>query len=66
MSEKSLGARLAAARVKAGLTQTEVARRLEVPDATVCRWETDAHAPGWDNLKRLAALLDVSLDSLAK
>lgn len=66
MSNKSLGERLTAARLKAGLTQTEVARRLEVPDATVCRWETDAHAPGWDNLKRLAALLGVSLNSLAE
>jgi transcriptional regulator with XRE-family HTH domain len=41
MSEQALGARIAAARKRAGLSQMGLATRLEVTVTTVSRWEND-------------------------
>ncbi len=64
MTNRTLGDRLRTAREATGLSQSQVARAAGFPDATICRWETDCHVPTLDNLRRLAAVLGVSLSDL--
>jgi transcriptional regulator with XRE-family HTH domain len=56
--------RIRAARQAAGLTQVEVAARLNVQQATVSHWETGRKSPTTANLVRLAFLLGVNVDTL--
>jgi ribosome-binding protein aMBF1 (putative translation factor) len=49
------------ARRKAGLTQTEVARRMNVPQSAVVRLESGAHSPTLSTLSRYAAAIGVTL-----
>ena len=56
--------RIRVARLAAGLTQVEVANRLDVQQGTVSAWETGRKIPTAANLIRLAALLNVTVDDL--
>lgn len=58
------GDRLKAARVKAGLTQEQVAAHFGVKTSTVSRWEDEAD-PGTDRLGALARLYGVEPAALA-
>lgn len=58
------GARLAALRKAAGLSQTELARAINVPQQTVGYWETAAVPPRSDVLPKLAKALGVSVEEL--
>ena len=49
-----------------GLTQAEVARRLNVTPQTVSKWERGLSAPDLDNLIELSELLSVSVDELIR
>lgn len=57
-----LGETLCRLRKKQGLTQQEVADKLEVTRQTVSNWECDQGAPTLDKAKQLAQLFHVSLD----
>lgn len=59
-----LGARIAAARVAAGITKAELARRAGVDWGTIHRWETSTSAPDADNMARLARGCGVTVDEL--
>lgn len=56
--------RLAALRKRAGLSQEDVAERLNVSRQAVSRWETGLAVPATDNLSRLSKLYGVTLDEL--
>lgn len=56
--------RLAALRQRAGLSQGEVAERLNVSRQAVSRWETGLTIPSIDNLARLSKLYGITLDEL--
>lgn len=56
--------RLAALRQRAGLSQGEVAERLNVSRQAVSRWETGLTIPSIDNLARLSRLYGITLDEL--
>ena len=56
--------RLAALRKRAGLSQGDVAERLNVSRQAVSRWETGFTVPSTDNLSRLGRLYGVTLDEL--
>ena len=56
--------RLAALRKRAGLSQGDVAERLNVSRQAVSRWETGLTVPSTDNLSRLSKLYGVTLDEL--
>jgi len=58
------GARLAALRKAAGLSQTELAKAINVPQQTVGYWETAAVPPRSDVLPKLAKALGVSVEEL--
>lgn len=56
--------RLTALRKRAGLSQGDVAERLNVSRQAVSRWETGLAVPSTDNLSRLSKLYGVTLDEL--
>ena len=47
------GELIRSARLRAGLTQAELAERLEVPASSIGRWETDTVEPGYPTLRRV-------------
>ena len=55
--------RLRELRDRAKLSQTDLARRSGVPQATVAAYEVGRHSPTWGAAVRLANALGVSLDS---
>ncbi len=60
----TIGEKLKEARKNAGLTQEQLADKLMVSRAAVAKWETDKGTPDIENLKAIAAYLDVSIDYL--
>lgn len=55
---------LKAARVNAGLTQEQVARRLGRNIMTVSSWEAGRTSPKWSDLKKLAKLYQIEIGAL--
>ncbi len=62
--EKSFGQRLREARIRAGLSQSELEERSGIPKARLSRYENGHVAPSIQTLERLAAALGVSEASL--
>lgn len=56
--------RLKELRLKKGLTQTELGEKVGVKQNTFTNWENGKREPSFENLVKLADLLDVSLDWL--
>ena len=57
---------LCALRTKAGLTQTEVAKKLNVTQSAVAMWENGRTYPRTLILKKLAELYKCTVDELLK
>ena len=53
---------LIAARIKAGFSQAEVARRMGVPQPAIVRLEAGTHSPTLTTLARYASAIGVDLD----
>ena len=65
MEEKmTFGEKLKLARKNAALTQEQLADKLMVSRQAITKWESDKGMPDINNLRRLAQLLDVSIDYL--
>ena len=64
MDAKSFGAFIADQRRTLGLTQAEVAARLNVTDKAVSRWERGVGLPDINTLEPLAQVLHLTLDEL--
>jgi transcriptional regulator with XRE-family HTH domain len=62
--DAGLGARLKSFRLAAGLTKTELARRLGVTAMTVHQYETGAREPRWRHLALLVGVLGPGLITL--
>jgi transcriptional regulator with XRE-family HTH domain len=62
--DADLGVRLKAFRLAAGLTKTELARRLGVATMTVHQYEAGARQPRWQQLALLIAVLGPGLMTL--
>ena len=56
--------RLKEVRIKRGLTQTELGEKVGVKQNTFTNWEKGKREPSFENLIKLADLLEVSLDWL--
>lgn len=56
--------RLKELRLEKGLTQIELANMLGISQKSYSHWETQKTEPSFENLVKLADLLDVSLDWL--
>lgn len=59
-----LGNKLLQLRKKQGLSQQEVADRLNVTRQTISNWECDQGSPSIDKAKELSVIYNVSLDDL--
>lgn len=53
-------------RVNANMTQVELAQKLKVSKSTVAMWETGRRTPRLSALKKLSAVLRVTVDELVK
>lgn len=58
---KYLGDKIRAQRIRLGWTQDELARRMDVRQGTVHKWEAGKATPPIYTLERLAAVLEVTL-----
>ena len=66
MERKTIGGFIAALRRANGMTQRELAERLNVSDKTVSRWERDESAPDLAAIPVLAEIFGVSCDELLR
>lgn len=60
----TLGEKLKEARKQVGLSQEELAKKMNVSRSAIAKWETDKGIPDVDNLRIISQLLDVSIDFL--
>lgn len=60
----SIGYYLKQHREMANLTQGELARRTEITQAAISRWEDDLRIPNIENCMKLADFYGISLDEL--
>lgn len=60
----TIGEKIRQARTRSGLSQEQLAEKMCVSRSAVAKWETDKGMPDIGNLKVLAKLLHISVDSL--
>lgn len=63
---KSIGETIASLRKKKGMTQNELAEKMNVTDKAVSKWERDLSCPDINTISKLADILDVSVEELLK
>jgi len=51
-------------RIESGITQKELAKKLNVTNSTVCDWEKGRSEPDLQTLAQIAAVFDVRVDYL--
>jgi len=66
MEKKSIGGFISALRKANGMTQKELAERLNVSDKTVSRWECDEGAPDLSLIPVIAEIFGVTCDELLR
>lgn len=64
MKDNILGVRLKQARLKRGLSQTEVFRRTNINNKTLSRYEKGGTEPDVESVNKLAELYEVNVDWL--
>lgn len=62
----TIGEKIKSARTEAGLSQEQLAEKLNVSRSAVAKWESEGGTPDVENLKNIANLLGVSIDYLLK
>ena len=63
-SGKTMGMLIASLRKAQGMTQAELAERMQVTDKAVSKWERDLSCPDIHSLPKLAEVLQVSAEEL--
>lgn len=66
MEKKTIGSLIAALRKANGMTQKELAGRLNVSDKTISRWERDDGAPDLSAIPVIAEIFNVTCDELLR
>lgn len=66
MEKKTIGSFIAALRKANGITQKELAERLNVSDKTVSRWECDDGSPDLSLIPTIAEIFGVTCDELLR
>ena len=66
MEKKTIGGFIAALRKANGMTQKDLAERLNVSDKTVSRWEREDGAPDLAVIPVIAEIFDVTCDELLR
>lgn len=59
-----LGAKIKQARLRAGLTQAQLARATQTSERNIVRWETSANAPRMESLAAIARATGHTVDDL--
>lgn len=59
-----LGATIRDLRKKQNMTQKELARRLNVSEATICKYENNTATPPFETLRTIAVTFNISMDTL--
>ena len=60
----NIGERIMIARKNAGLTQAELAKRMDIPYQTIGHWERNMSSPKFSSLERLANALGINVETL--
>ena len=63
---KSIGETIAYLRKRKGMTQNELAEKMNVTDKAVSKWERDLSCPDVNSISKLADILGVSVEELLK
>ena len=66
MEKKTIGSLIAALRKANGMTQQELAEKLNVSDKTVSRWERDDGAPDLSAIPVIAEIFGITCDELLR
>ena len=64
MNKETFGQRITRLRKEKGLTQNDIAERVNVTSQAVSKWENDQATPDIDILVKLSEIYDISLDEL--
>lgn len=64
MTETTIGDRIAALRKEQGLTQKELAEKMNITDKAVSKWERNLSCPDISSIPALAEILGTSTDEL--
>lgn len=60
----TIGERIATARKNAGLTQDELAKRMNMPYQTIGHWEHNMSSPKFSSLEKLTDALGINIETL--
>ena len=63
---KNIGETIASLRKKKGMTQNELAEKMNVTDKAVSKWERNLSCPDINTISKLADILEVSIEELLK
>ena len=63
---RSIGETIASLRKEKGMTQNELAEKMNVTDKAVSKWELDLSCPDVNTISKLADILEVSIEELLK
>ena len=66
MNDYIFGNRILELRSKAGLSQAELAAEIGVTNKAVSKWEVGKAKPGLDKIRKLAAVVQISVEELLK
>ena len=61
---KNIGETIASLRKEKGMTQSELAEKMNVTDKAVSKWERNLSCPDVNSIPKLAEILDVSVEEL--
>ena len=64
MANKSIGEMISTLRKEKGMTQKELADKLDITDKAVSKWERDISYPDTQTIPKLAEIFGVSLEEL--
>ncbi len=64
MANKSMGEIISTLRKEKGMTQKELADKLNITDKAVSKWERDIACPDTATIPKLAEILEVSVEEL--
>ena len=64
MANRTMGEIISTQRKEKGMTQRELAEKLNITDTAVSKWERDIACPDINTIPKLAAALDLSVDEL--
>ena len=66
MSNKTIGEIISALRKEKGMTQSDLAEKMNVTDKAVSKWERNLSFPDVNSIPKLAEILGISVEELLK